>query len=161
MDDLTTILPLLQTSLDQNIPLRLRVTSSSMKPTLEIGDWITVEPWAAGDLKRGDILVIRRATDLLTHRLVATTPAGYYTKGDNQISTDPPHQSESILGRVKTRERDHRVTDINAHPQINQIIGIIGWLESKCTHIHPILRFPFRILHRIILDMSLNKLRGK
>lgn len=84
------------------------VTSGSMEPTLQVGDGFLV--WPAGDLRVGDIVVYRPVVlkaERITHRIVAVTPDGYVTRGDNSPATDqaagePPVAPGRILGRALT-----------------------------------------------------------
>jgi signal peptidase I len=129
---------------------RLKVISGSMAPTLRPGDNVVVESIHTVDLRIGDILVIQRQSDMLTHRLVAFHPAGCYTKGDHTAILDPLVSTESILGRVAIIERDQKSYDLTQNT-INTILGKLGWWEANLYKISPAARLPIRLFTRIIL----------
>ncbi len=93
-------------------PFQLRVVSESMRPFLQIGDMIWVDPRTDQVLQRGDI-VVRLETgsaegpvrDWTVHRLVRISDQGWLTKGDHLRGFDPPVTREAILGRVIRIER--------------------------------------------------------
>ena len=83
-----------------------RITTDSMAPTFESGDWI----WCAdvadpAELRVGDIItywtVINGDRVLNTHRIVGIFDAGSYlifeTKGDNNVNADPLNVHESDI----------------------------------------------------------------
>lgn len=88
---------------DQKI--RLEVISHSMSPTLKPGDKVVVEKTVPESLRTGDLVVIRKRGEFITHRLVCRGPGTWITKGDGWRHLDPPVSEESILGRVVTIER--------------------------------------------------------
>lgn len=151
--DPETVATLLRESLSQGSQPRLRVTSSSMAPTLRVGDHVMIEKVRPDDLRLGDILVIQRQEDLLTHRLVAQIQSGWHTKGDQEAIPDPPCPPELILGRVNSIERGcHRISlKKNSWRIINPILGKLSWWEAKLYQIAPSARLPIRLITRIIL----------
>ncbi|WP_435102236.1 signal peptidase I [Halarchaeum sp. P4] len=83
------------------------VYSDSMEPTIDVGDGYVVVP--AGDVDRGDIITFwsDQRGDYTTHRVVAITPEGYHTKGDNNPVSDqqagyPPVEDAAVAGKVLT-----------------------------------------------------------
>lgn len=88
--------------------LRLRVNGLSMRPLLQPEDVIWVEAVAEQDLDIGDIVLVRRPADFVTHRLVERTSQGWIAKGDNLPMPDPPVAGTDILGRVTALERGGR-----------------------------------------------------
>jgi signal peptidase I len=116
--------------------LRLRVISQSMSPFLKIGDTILVVPVASlplpSKLRRGDVIVVWRSGDLVTHRLVAQRQDGWFTKGDRNRYMDAPVSHQSILGKVIAIDRDGRVRRMDSFPQsfVNRLLGIYGWFQA-------------------------------
>jgi len=70
--------------------VRLNVAGNSMAPLCNLGDAVWAEPAVPASLRRGDVIVVRRAGGLVTHRLVALGDGEWYTKGDNARHLDPP-----------------------------------------------------------------------
>ena len=91
---------------------RLRVTGESMVPLLRTGDHIIAQRVPGASLRLGDLVVIRLDAALVTHRLIANGVVdGWYTKGDNSLSVDPPVPAAEILGRVVAIECQGRRLD--------------------------------------------------
>lgn len=114
--------------------LRLRVRGRSMAPLLRPGDTVWMEPAAPSSLKRGDLVVVQRAGEWVTHRLVARSGNRWHTKGDNLRYPDPPVTGQAILGRVVAIERNGLRIELQGHRwrMINRALGWIGWLETRC-----------------------------
>jgi len=93
--------------------LRLRVNGASMAPLLRPGDVVWVEPVEEAALRLGDVVLVRRAADFVTHRLVERTPDGWIAKGDNLAAPDPAVSGQDILGRVYHVERAGRRIEEN------------------------------------------------
>ena len=91
--------PLLQETLLKTGRLRLRVRGTSMEPALPAGCIIEARPVPAS-LHVGDIVLFHRSDDLVAHRLVAHTAAGWLTRGDAVAEPDPPITEDQILAVV-------------------------------------------------------------
>lgn len=128
-----TVLDLAHDSLHSVGRLRLRVTGHSMAPFLHDGDTVWVEPLDAACLRQGDLVLVRLADDLLTHRLVAVDGAGWHTKGDNVSAADPPVAAAAILGRVVAAERRGQAVDYRQTRWAiaNRVLGALGYIEVK------------------------------
>lgn len=91
------------------------VETGSMAPTLQPGDgFIAVPAAVAGPIETGDVVVFRseRRDGLVTHRVVGTTPDGYYvTKGDANPFTDqsggepPVHEAQIVATALQVGGR--------------------------------------------------------
>ncbi len=85
--------------LGTDVPLAV-VESSSMKPTLEIGDIIITKGVNPYELKVGDIIVYQRTGNniLIVHRIIQIIKTDeslmIRTKGDNNPSPDPWYINE-------------------------------------------------------------------
>lgn len=104
--------------------VRLRVSGSSMVPSVWPGDILTVRSHDATEPLPGDIVVYRRDGRLVTHRVVevrkpesevrisnpeSLTPAlpgvEFVTRGDRVRQNDAPISKDEILGRVVSLKR--------------------------------------------------------
>jgi signal peptidase I len=108
-------------------PLRLPVVSDSMRPLLRAGDWIFVEAVTPPALGLGDIIVVQRGAELITHRVVAQDEQGWRTHGDNTRVLDSVVPAEEIVGRVSAIERGTHRIDLQARrwQTVNRWIGRI------------------------------------
>ncbi len=93
-------------------PLRLKVTSDSMRPLLRAGDEVVVQPIDPRTLRPGDVLVVRHGGEWITHRLVAVDERGWHTRGDNTRYADEPASAAGIVGRVIAIERGAQTIDL-------------------------------------------------
>ncbi|MCC6046963.1 MAG: signal peptidase I [Desulfurococcaceae archaeon] len=77
------------------------IEGTSMEPTLQTGDVVVVVRGVKpGELSVGDIVVYRRGSSLIIHRVVSLGPFGIVTKGDNNWAPDPPVPYEAVVGKV-------------------------------------------------------------
>lgn len=77
------------------------IEGTSMEPTLQTGDVVVVVRGVKpGELSVGDIVVYRRGSSLIIHRVVSLGPSGIVTKGDNNWAPDPPVPYEAVVGKV-------------------------------------------------------------
>ncbi len=96
--------------LSRNIPVELRMSGSSMRPTIEDGDVITIEPISDAPVKQGDIVLYHSRFDTaVIHRVVrmerTQTERSVLTRGDASAQNDVPVPIHRVLGRVKLIER--------------------------------------------------------
>lgn len=81
----------------------------SMAPTLRPGDRLLVRPLAgAPPASEGEIVVARRGTRLVAHRLVENVGAFAITRGDVCHAVDLPVLLQTLLGRVVLVRRSSR-----------------------------------------------------
>jgi hypothetical protein len=120
-------------SLKKGGQVRLKVNGTSMSPFLAPGDILVVQGVDPSALQCGDLIVVRREQDLVTHRLVGVNEQGWYTKGDGVRFVDPPVAAESILGRVVSIERREEQIDLRDEQwvTVNRRLGRLGWLETR------------------------------
>jgi signal peptidase I len=84
----------------------------SMSGTFHPGDCLIVESTALANIRIGDVIVYRGTNhdgeeDVLVHRIVASTPNGLVTRGDNNPRVDTTLvTAENLLGRVTHVERN-------------------------------------------------------
>jgi signal peptidase I len=97
--------------------VRLRVSGTSMVPTMRPGDTITVEKAAIREIAPGEIIVFSRSGRLVVHRVRALIPHSIHpvdervrghrleTRGDRMRRSDPVVEDSELLGRVTQIER--------------------------------------------------------
>lgn len=97
--------------------VRLRVSGTSMVPTMCPGDMITVEKAAIREIAPGEIVVFSRSGRLVVHRVRALIQHSIHpmdelvggdrleTRGDRMRRSDPVVEDSELLGRVTQIER--------------------------------------------------------
>jgi len=138
--------------------LRFQVTSSSMAPLLKIGDAVVCEGVASPEtFQIGDILVIQRASDFLTHRLIRKSGHRYQTKGDNTLRPDPPVSADAILGRVIRVRHSERSLNLQTGRQqkVASALAKISALEWQAFNINSGLRLPFRLIVKALQQIAI------
>jgi len=86
--------------LRRSADVRIRVTGSSMIPSIWPGDWLTVRHRPIGEVQTGEIAVFARDNRLFAHRVVAGNGSHLTTQGDTLPSADEPVTSVELLGVV-------------------------------------------------------------
>ena len=89
--------------------LRLKVSGSSMLPNIWPGDVLSIQKATPHDLSPADVVVFRRGSRLIAHRVLTTdldgTGACLATRGDGLEETDLPVRAADVVGRVIRVER--------------------------------------------------------
>jgi len=89
--------------------LRLKVTGSSMLPSVWPGDILSVRRAEISQVFPGDIVLFERDGRLCAHRvvdkIVAPDQTYLVTQGQQICSTDPPVSSRELLGLAASIER--------------------------------------------------------
>lgn len=113
--------------------LRLRVNGSSMAPLLQAGDVVQVEPTQPERLALGDLVVVRRERDFVTHRLVDKSSQAWVTKGDNCAYLDPAFEISAVVGRVIVIERRGFRVDLRSRKwhNANHWLGNLARMEAR------------------------------
>ena len=90
----------------------------SMLGTFRPGDYLTVEPVPLAAIRPGDVVIYRGREESgepesIVHRVVAITPGGLATKGDNSPYVDgQPVTQDTLLGRVTHAQWGGRVRPV-------------------------------------------------
>ncbi|MBA2675886.1 S26 family signal peptidase, partial [Ramlibacter sp.] len=87
-------------TLRQRGRLRLRVTGTSMLPSVLPGDVVFVRRCDGGAMQCGELVLFQRAQRLYVHRVVGRDGAALVTQGDANPQCDGPVQPSEFLGRV-------------------------------------------------------------
>ena len=85
----------------ENFPQYFTVVSSSMEPVLKIGDKVTATPADIEELRLGQVVVYRRNSKYIVHRIVKIEGFVAVTAGDNVRKFDAPISVFDIVGIVK------------------------------------------------------------
>jgi len=120
-------------------PVRLTVISDSMWPVLRSGDVVCVQPIELGVIRVGEIVVMRRGGDLITHRLIDSDGKHWVTRGDDAVFADAPMTWATCLGRVIAIENATGSIDL-AQPHWAQLNRWMARLSRTQWHIQRALR---------------------
>ncbi len=146
--------------------LRLTVTSHSMQPLLRAGDGVVVQPIDPNTLQPGDVIVVQRGGEWITHRLVAVDERGWHTHGDNTCYSDEAASAAQIVGRVIAIERNDRMIDllqprwraidrrINRvqHAQL-RVLAAARAIGGTRRCLAALINWPFQLLVRILIRL--------
>jgi hypothetical protein len=91
--------------------VRLKVTGTSMLPSVWPGDILIVSQCNAADLSPGQIVLCYRNHELVAHRLVGKRDNCLMTRGDSLLWKDRPFRDDEVLGEVISILRDGRWVD--------------------------------------------------
>ncbi|MDD4255298.1 MAG: hypothetical protein PHP59_07980 [Methanofollis sp.] len=125
----------------------------SMYPTLKTLDLLRYRPCDAGrGIRRGDVILFRPPgrSRIVIHRVVAVTPCGIRTQGDNNLSCDPYLLAgDAILGCVVSAQRGGKEVAIRG--------GAAGWCRGS------VLRLRLRAVHALagVLRRPCDALAGR
>lgn len=118
---------------------------SSMLGTFRSGDYLTVEPGSIAAIRPGDVVIYRGRDQAgepedVVHRVVAVTPGGLVTQGDNNPQIDNVLVTQDMLvGRVTHVERAGRTRPVQG--------GEWGLLGVRVRHAwRRVLRLGWRLL---------------
>jgi signal peptidase I len=96
--------------LSKNNSIEICMSGSSMRPTIEDGDMVTLEVIQEGRINQGDIILYQsRFETAVIHRVIRIDRSVHermvITRGDASSQNDPAIPINKILGRVKHIER--------------------------------------------------------
>jgi hypothetical protein len=145
--------------------VRLRVISGSMQPLLRPGDLVAVVGVQASQAQPGDILVVRRGREWITHRLIERGPRGLRTKGDGVGQADAWQDWSPVAGRVMAVERNGRACrmDSAGWRLFNRLLAAAGrwesrWRAQPASGLQRLLTLPARLVYTLagqIVEASL------
>ena len=87
---------------------QLKVTGTSMLPSVWPGDVITVRRRTAAALPLGQIILCYRNNPFIAHRLIGKRDDCLITRGDSLSYEDPPFRDAEVLGEVISILRNGR-----------------------------------------------------
>jgi hypothetical protein len=103
---------------------RLRVTGSSMLPTIWPGDVAILERAPITDLQAADLILFQQDSRLFLHRIVRAEGTQFVTRGDAMPQADPVVHADQILARVKAVEREGKIIHRFALSPWTKIFGL-------------------------------------
>ncbi|MGE5307777.1 MAG: GNAT family N-acetyltransferase [Deltaproteobacteria bacterium] len=111
--------------------LRLQAKGGSMFPVIRSGEWVEAALGAAaGDIRKGDILLFKRDSALYLHRVVGFCEDGLVMKGDMAGGSEDVVPPEDILGRAVFVERNGRKLDLRAQVDLHLFLRLpVRWFE--------------------------------
>jgi len=78
--------------------LTLRVTGTSMLPSVRPGSYVEIRRAEPHTVRCGDIILVRATHGFRLHRLVDLRSGWLITRGDNHAKDDPPEPLDRLLG---------------------------------------------------------------
>ncbi len=103
---------------------RLKVTGSSMLPSVQPGDVLSIRQKSLAELNPGQIVVFHRNGGLVAHRIVEKIGVHLITRGDSLRFHDRPVVEEEVVGQVISILRDGRPVD----PRLGWMQRAAGWI---------------------------------
>lgn len=96
--------------LSRKIPVEMRMSGGSMRPAIEDGDIITIEPLTDEPIRAGDVVLYQTRHDTaVIHRIVriekSHSERSVITRGDASSQNDLPFPIHRVIGQVKLVER--------------------------------------------------------
>ena len=120
------LLLIIQDALLKTGSARFRVVSNSMLPVIKKGDWIEVAVVNENSsLKIGDIILYRRPTDFLLHRVVKKNDDLIWTKGDRNRMIDVPIKRSEVIAKLIKIQKNSTWFDVD-NPLFDVIHRSVG-----------------------------------
>jgi signal peptidase I len=126
--------------------IRIKAHGYSMYPSVKPGSLLIIEPIKVkGDPKPGELIVIKRESGLIVHRLVKIVIKDgirwYIARGDSNAYADKPVRIEMIAGRVTGSE----ATGENRTPADIRIKERPNYIMNRLRVIFIFLRMKFKL----------------
>ncbi|MFZ5800915.1 MAG: S24/S26 family peptidase [Candidatus Omnitrophota bacterium] len=127
---------MLKGRLEESRTLTLKVVSGSMRPWINPGDAVIIEPVRLCGLGRGDIILYHHNGRLFCHRLVQIKSEGRHfllAKADWGFSPAAYIDSAALLGRVARIEKPTFILDCNSlfWRAMNKLAGLLALGEEN------------------------------
>jgi signal peptidase I len=120
--------------LSKSVPVQIRMSGSSMSPTIEDGDVVTVEPITAKPVAAGDIILYNSLRDTaVIHRVVRIERKGssaraVVTRGDAASQNDIAVPVHRVLGKVELIDRaGEQITLVRTDHKVH--LKLLTWLQ--------------------------------
>ena len=114
-----SLIDLAEVLLEDSNTLSIRVSGSSMYPSLKEGDICYEQKCPVEDLKKGDIIARRKNNFFIMHRLkrLSKRPDGKYViemRGDNVLHYDPPFDEEEFVAKLLYFKRGGKIHQVDS-----------------------------------------------
>jgi hypothetical protein len=104
--------------------VRVQVTGRSMRPFLQGGEVLIIEPIGSRRLRVGDVVLFKDGQDrLVIHRVIRVREVSVQTQGDALNEPDSPVEITRILGKAERIEQGQLQLDLESWVQ-----RIRGWM---------------------------------
>jgi signal peptidase I len=120
-------------------------TGPSMNPLFRAGDGLEVVPYRDAPIRCGDVVVHPHPHETrdVVHRVIAITPEGLRTRGDNNSDVDPYWVlPESIIGRVVRLRRGDKAKTVHGGRVgllLHRLCLMRRWLRMCAfAYLHPL-----------------------
>jgi signal peptidase I len=130
--------------LGRGLQMRFSARGESMRPFVQDGDVLVVEPAGAWRPRLGDVLFYRDSEGAIcAHRLVRLRRLGgkslLVTRGDNALGSDEVLRPGQVLGRIIAIERAAGSVRLDTM-RARAIACMWGWLSPQSARLRPLLR---------------------
>jgi signal peptidase I len=124
--------------------VRLRVSGTSMVPSILPGDLVSIQRASLREISPGEIVVFLRKGRFIVHRVVdrkaavvecSSTAPCLITRGDRLRQDDTPVSALELLGRVISIERDNRKVELPATGSNHPIVRLLQ-ASDRLTHFY-------------------------
>lgn len=105
---------------------RLKVTGSSMLPSVWCGDILTIHRRRPAELLPGQIVLCYRNQAFVAHRLVSKIGNHLITRGDSLCYYDRPFREDEVVGQVVSILRGGK--EIPVQPTLSLASRSVAWL---------------------------------
>lgn len=108
----------------------VRVSGTSMMPTLRPGDICRVRAGKPSRLRTGDVIVYWGTAQPVVHRVVICRGARIYTRGDAHLRPDPAVPRDAILGLVVAARRGDRPLSLHNSGSQRYTYLVFTWMRA-------------------------------
>lgn len=123
-------LPLIRMALQLCGRATVRVTGTSMLPTITPGSRVTIERRPFARVRPGEIAAFTLSGGVVVHRVAARDAARLVTAGDNLPLFDPPITADAYLGRVAGPARPPRTAPTAPSGSLRSLAGLTLWCPA-------------------------------
>jgi hypothetical protein len=105
---------------------RMKVTGTSMLPSVRCGDILIIHRCRPAELLLGQIVLCYRNQSFVAHRLVSRVGNHLITRGDSLCNYDRPFRVDEVVGQVVSILRDGK--EIPVQPTLSLPSRSVAWL---------------------------------
>ena len=112
--------------------LRFRARGNSMRPFIQDGDMLSIEPIEASRVQIGDVILFGQGGRVLAHRAIKRhieNEGMLIVKGDSHLRPDRPVHPDQVLGKVTSIEREGELISLDRG--VSKLAGVLLLLWGK------------------------------